>query len=257
METLSILIVEDDLSFAIELDMLVRELGYKVLDRVDNSADALDTIMDDAPDMILMDIDIKGKLTGIEIAEKIIHLDIPILFITSYGQEDFYNRAKKTNFVGYLVKPIDKYSLKSSIEIAVESQIKQEEETAISITEGEYSKQLLPEETSFPLKEFLFFKKKGIYQKVKISNIQYLKSDDDYCLIQTSDGNFITSLNLSQMEEMLKSYSFMRIHRSYLVNLKEISSINANDNLVYFDDKQVPVSRSNRAALLEKMKLIK
>lgn len=252
--TLSILIVEDDLSFALELDMLVREIGYNVVGRVDNSAEALETILTESPDMILMDIDIKGKLTGIEIAEKITHLDIPVLFITSFAQETYYNQAKKTNFIGYLVKPINKYSLRSSLEMAIRSISNNRKEDANNM---ELQKDKSEETETFPLKEYLFFKKKGVFQKVKIQEILYLEANDDYCLIHTIAGSFIASQRLSQMEDLLDNYSFMRIHRSYLVNLNAITSIDTSDNLVFFKEKQVPYSRSKKDLLLEQINLIK
>lgn len=254
--TLSILIVEDDLSFALELDMLVREIGYNVIGRVDNSAEALETILTESPDMILMDIDIKGKLTGIEIAEKIKHLDIPVLFITSFAQETYYNQAKKTNFIGYLVKPINKYSLRSSLEMAIRS-ISNKKRDVTTKENSESQKGEIAETETFPLKEYLFFKKKGVFQKVKIDEILYLEASDDYCLIHTADGNFIASQRLSQMETILENYSFMRIHRSYLVNLQGITSIDTSDSVVFLNEKQVPYSRSNRDALLEQINMIK
>ncbi len=249
--TLSILIVEDDLSFALELDMLVREIGYRVIGRVDNSAEALEAIITESPGMILMDIDIKGKLTGIEIAEKIKHLDIPVLFITSFAQETYYNQAKKTNFIGYLVKPINKYSLRSSLEMAIRS-IGNKKKESSNNNEG-----VAAETETFPLKEYLFFKKKGVFQKVKIEEICFLEANDDYCLIHTAKGNFMATQRLTQMEKMLSSYSFMRIHRSYIVNLKGITSIDTGDNVVFLNEKQVPYSRSKKDALLAQINLIK
>lgn len=257
-DTLSILIVEDDLSFALELDMLVREIGYNVIGRIDNSAEALEAILSESPDLILMDIDIRGKLTGIEIAQKIKHLPIPILFITSFGQEEYYNQAKETNSIGFLVKPINKYSLQSALEMAIRSigtkAVKQD---------NEIQKEAIPqaaspkEEDAFPLKEFLFFKKKNVFQKVKIADILYIEANGDYCVAHTESGSFIASQRLTKMEEMLEQYPFLRVHRSYVVNLKSISSVEPNDNIIHLGDKQIPYSRSNRDALLEQIRMIK
>jgi len=121
----------------------------------------------------------------------------------------------------------------------------------------ESSKEAIKETETFPLKEYLFFKKKGVFQKVKIEEILYLEASDDYCLIHTADGNFIAAQRLSQMETMLENYSFMRIHRSYLVNLRGITSIDTGDNVVYLNAQQVPYSRSNKDALLEQINMIK
>ena len=67
-----------------------------------------------------MDVDIKGKYNGLEVAEQINHLEIPTLFITSFDNEDFLNRAQKTNYIEYLVKPINKFTLKNAINSAME-----------------------------------------------------------------------------------------------------------------------------------------
>ena len=116
---LDVLIVEDNLSFALELEMLIQEIGYNIVGRVDNSDEALEIILNKQPDFILMDVDIKGNMTGIEIGDKIKHLDIPILFITSFGDDVHYQKAKQTLMVGYLVKPIDKFTLLTSIQLAM------------------------------------------------------------------------------------------------------------------------------------------
>jgi len=108
---LSLLIVEDSISYAIELEQLSEEIGFDVLASVDNSADALDIIFSEAPDIILMDINIKGRLTGIDIAKKIIHLDIPVLYITSFSDEETYNKAQESNLIGYIVKPVVKLKI--------------------------------------------------------------------------------------------------------------------------------------------------
>lgn len=257
-DTLSILIVEDDLSFALELDMLVREIGYRVIGRIDNSSEALESILTESPDLILMDIDIRGKLTGIEIAQKIKHLPIPILFITSFGQEEYYKQAKATNSIGYLVKPINKYSLQSALEMAIRSLQESSVKADSTQKQEDISQEGLAEtEDTFPLKDFLFFKKKNVFQKVKIADILYVEANGDYCIVHTEEGNFIASLRLSQMEEMLKNYTFLRVHRSYLVNLQAITSVKPTDNIIHLNDKQIPFSRNNKDLLLEQIRMIK
>jgi len=116
---IKILIVEDEMSIALELEMLIDELDYELIDIIDNAEEALTIILEKSPDLILMDIGIKGKYSGIEVAEKIKHLPIAILFITNYHSKEIFQRAKSTNFAGYLTKPISKISVQSAIEIAL------------------------------------------------------------------------------------------------------------------------------------------
>lgn len=241
-KSLSVLIVEDDLSFAIELDMLVREIGYNVKARVDNSAEAIEIALMDSPDLILMDIDIKGRLNGLEVAEKITHLEIPILFITSHNNDEDYERAKQTSFIGYLVKPVNKYSLKSAIKLAMDSLKK-----ANSVgTNNEL----------FTTQKHLFFKRKGVYQKVKIEEIHFIEASDDYSVCHTVGGKFISGLRLKELEELLVSHGFYRIHRSYLANLMATTSIDVNNNELTINGKIIPFSRRAKNELILRLPLI-
>jgi len=83
-----ILIVEDNLTYAIQLEVMLFNLGNFVCLRTDNSIDALRLISQEKPHLILMDIDIKGALSGIEIGHKIKDFKIPILYISSFGNEE-------------------------------------------------------------------------------------------------------------------------------------------------------------------------
>lgn len=242
-KTLSVLIVEDEISFAIELEMLVREIGYDVSGRVDNSAEALEIALADNPDLILMDIDIKGRLNGLEVAEQITHLKIPILFITSHNNDEDYERAQQTNFIGYLVKPVNKYSLKSAIKLAMDSLKKSNPESRTN-------------DDLFTTQKHLFFKRKGIYQKVKIEDIHFVVAADDYSICHTVGGQFVSSLRLKELEELLASHGFYRIHRSYLANLVAATSIDINNNELTINGKIIPFSRRTKNELIQKLSLI-
>lgn len=236
---LSVLIVEDNLSFALELQMQVEELGYNVLGRVDNSAEALDTILSEQPDIILMDIDIKGKLTGAEIGERIRHLNIPILFITSFGDDAHYAAAQKSNMVGYLVKPVDKYSLRTALQLAFQNA--QQPKPILNPDRGE---------GHFLSKDYLFFKKKEAYHKVPIRSIAFIRSSNNYCeTITDQNETFITRINISQMEELLPQKDFMRTHRQYIVRLDKIDAVNFQDNTLKVAGEELPVSRGKRGEI--------
>ncbi|NJK82859.1 MAG: response regulator [Saprospiraceae bacterium] len=81
---LSILIVEDDLSFGLELKILLEEIGYEAQHLIDNGEEAYDFIYLHRPDLVLMDIELKGDMSGIELGQRIISFDIPIIYITSF-----------------------------------------------------------------------------------------------------------------------------------------------------------------------------
>lgn len=244
--SLNIQIVEDDLALAIDLQMIVEEMGYNVVGRVDNSTDALEMIHTKSPDLILMDIDIKGNMSGIEVADKIRHLDIPVLFITSYNDQEKFDAASQTNYIGYLVKPVNKFTLRSTIETTFRRLVEDEKEKNDQADQSE-------NQDSFPLKDSLYFKKRGVLHKIKISRILYVSANDDYTITMTEDGKFISSLRLFEIQKLLEPFDFAKVHRSHLVNLSKISSIDTSKNVLLVGEHKIPFSRANKSLIMEKI----
>ena len=115
-----ILIVEDESIVALELESRLTDLGYSVCGIVSCGADAIKTAVDQKPDIILMDINIKGPIDGVVTAEKIKEIiDIPIIFLTAFTDSNTLQRAKITEPYGYIVKPFEERELHTSIEIAL------------------------------------------------------------------------------------------------------------------------------------------
>lgn len=238
---LDILIVEDSLSFALELETLLVELDYNIAGRVDNSAEALELIYAKEPDLILMDIDIKGQLNGLEIGERIKHLQIPILFITSLGTDAHYETAQKSNMVGFLVKPVEKYTLRSAIQLAIQNALGgpiDTPQTDENLTEH------------FIAKDCIFFKKSGTYHKVQIDDILVIQSDDNYIKVSDADGNtFLVRMPINQISQLLPSGKFLRVHRSFVVQIDKIDTINFQQGTLKVSGNEVPISRSRRQEL--------
>jgi CheY-like chemotaxis protein len=110
-----ILIVEDEAIVALALQSNLGKRGYAVIATVDTGEKAIHKASAENPDLILMDIRLKGPLDGIEAAARI-HavLDIPIIFLTAYADEEKMERAKLTLPFGYLLKPVQDRDLKST-----------------------------------------------------------------------------------------------------------------------------------------------
>ena len=115
-----ILIVEDELLVAKDTRNMLQTMDYDVIDIVPSGAEAIEKAQDLKPDLILMDINLKGKLDGIDAAKKINEiLDIPIIFCTAYAEHALIQRAAKTNSLEYVMKPFEAKVLYSSIEVAL------------------------------------------------------------------------------------------------------------------------------------------
>lgn len=238
--SLNVLIVEDDLSMGLELEIMLKEIGYTVLGLVDSSSKAARMIEKQNPDLILMDINIKGSLTGIELANKLEALRIPILFITGYNLDKNFELASKVNHIGFLVKPIQKYTLQSAIEQAYKK---------LGDTNGDGK--------LFPIKNTMVFNKNGILHRIFIPDIKYVKADDDYTVTYCTQGEFVNSVRLFEMEEELKPFGFVKCHRSYLINPIKIDSFDTHANEIHIDEIVIPVSRNNKAEVIESLDIIK
>ncbi len=115
-----LLIVEDDGLVAKDIEIMLEKLSYGVAGVAMSGEKAVIKATDLRPDLILMDIGLRGYLNGIEAAEKIrSRLNIPVVYLTAYGDEDTIEKAKKTKPLGFLFKPIQEDDLSHAIEQAL------------------------------------------------------------------------------------------------------------------------------------------
>jgi excisionase family DNA binding protein len=115
-----ILVVEDEIVVAMDIQKSLTSLGYSSPNVVFTGSDAVQIAVETHPDLVLMDIRLKGDMDGIEAAEQIRRrLDIPVVYLTAYADEQTLERAKRTQPYGYILKPFREKDLESSIEVAL------------------------------------------------------------------------------------------------------------------------------------------
>ena len=115
-----ILIVEDEPAIAHDIAAILTSNGYYVCGIAHSSTKALDSLVNKSPDIVLLDISIKGDKDGIDIAHIIKKkYDIPFVFLTSYADRDTIERVKETSPYGYIVKPFKERDLAPAIEVAL------------------------------------------------------------------------------------------------------------------------------------------
>ncbi|MFN3695640.1 MAG: response regulator, partial [Ignavibacterium sp.] len=120
MEKIKILIVEDEAIIAKNIESKLIKAGYEVVDTVYTGSDAVKSAIEKSPDIILLDIKLKGEISGIEAAEKIKQQrDIPVIFLTSYTDEDTFEKAKLTEPAAYLSKPFNLDELNRIIQLTL------------------------------------------------------------------------------------------------------------------------------------------
>lgn len=120
MNSIKILVVEDERIIAMDIRNSLMRMGYEVLGIVSSGEKALEKVQQVKPDLVLMDIVLKGDMDGIEAGEKILHeFNIPVVYLTSHTDPSTLERATKTNPFGYVVKPFEERDLHTTLEIAL------------------------------------------------------------------------------------------------------------------------------------------
>lgn len=244
---LSIYIIEDQPLYANQLMILVDELGYELSGIADNSDKALKEIPLLVPDLLLVDIKIKGSLDGIEFVELIQKkITIPTIFITSFNDDQTFNRAKNVTPYAFLTKPFDSSNLQRTIELAFNTYLPRENN----------KKEIWSEDVV--LKGAFFIKNNSILEKINIRDILYLEVEDRYSTLYLENKRrHVLRMSMKTIQEKLPEGVFFRVHRKYSINLKKVSAIDIKNNFIYMGDLSIPISRINKEELIKKLEFIK
>ncbi|HBQ60456.1 MAG TPA: response regulator [Balneolaceae bacterium] len=115
-----VMIVEDDPLLSIVEEKLVRSLGYEVAGKATSGEDAINSILDINPSILLMDIQLAGSLNGIETMKKLrnLNIEIPVIFLSGDNSDVVISEANAVNYTDFLLKPVSKAALSESLEKA-------------------------------------------------------------------------------------------------------------------------------------------
>ena len=239
---IKILIVEDEMLIAANIAIQLETLGYEVAGIIPRGEEAIKSVQHEKPDLVLMDINLKGELDGIETAIKMQQEDaIPIIYLTANSDDAHFNRAKATSPYAFLSKPFKKLDLQRAIELA-------------SVRILQESNEPKTEPNSLKLEDRIFVRQNDLMCKILIADILYLEADRNYCQVFTKDKNYLLINTLKNMEDKLPADTFQRIHRSYIINLKQVNEFNHNNITV--GNKILPMSKELRPELLARLQTI-
>ncbi len=212
-EATKILIVEDSVFIAEHILEMLQEEHFKLLKIAKNKRSAIVEMATFRPDIILMDINLGGKNSGIELAKQK-NDNATVIFIT--GQNDFalMNEALKTNPHSYLTKPIKRVDVLASINLAI----------------------LKKQHQNFSFKEG--------YDTVSIDygNILYMVADGNYVDIFTLSRKHSIRQSLNTIMSQLPGETFKQVHRSYLVNKNKVQRVTSSTIVV--NNVEIPLSRT-------------
>ena len=235
-------VIIDDEPLAVELlEDFVRKVDLlELISTFNNAIDAVSFINQNNVDLIFLDIQMP-HFSGIDFLNTIEKKPL-VIFTTAYS--DYAVEGFNLGAVDYLVKPIPFHRFLKSV---VRAQQVLNPSTAI---------QAISENTTAPELEQDFMFVRAEYENVKMnfSDILFIEGLKDYVKIYTTDNKFtLTLISLIKLENLLSSKGFSRIHRSYIINIKHVKSIQKNKVLI--SDKRIPISESYKNAFFERINL--
>lgn len=246
-----VLVVEDESIVSKDIQLSLKKLGYEVAGAATTGEKAIALAMETSPDIILMDIMLKGDMNGIEAAGAIREkTGTPVIFLTAYADESTLNKAKVTQPYGYIIKPFKEIDIHTSIEMAMYKHKKEQE----IIDERDKLYQLSESKESSP--EFMFVKNNSRLVKLRTKDIFFIEALKDYVVINAANARYTIHSTMKDIEAKMSSQEFLRVHRSYIVRLDKIVAIEQPNIILENDKKVIPIGGSYKDELNRRLNLV-
>lgn len=239
---MKILIVEDEVIIAMDMDMILSSHGYEVIGPATDYDSAIKLLNSDLPDLVLLDIHLVGKKDGIAIAEKInLDYQIPFIFTTSFKDTATMDQAKAVKPAAYLIKPFKPEQILIAIELAIVNYA----------GEGEVEKPVADEGLIF--NDSIFIKEKHRFTKITIADIKWLQASNNYVEIHLEGKKYLVRSSLKSFIAKLNHPDFFKVHKSYVVNINHIANIQPTS--ITINNQEIPLAPNYAATLLKRLKI--
>jgi len=244
-EIRAVIVDDEELARSLLREYLNQAGGVDVIAECANGFEAVKTIAEHKPDLVFLDVQMP-KLDGFEVLE-LIDPAVSVIFVTAYDQ--YAMRAFDANAVDYLLKPFSADRFKKALD-RVRQRLGSPAPAAPKITASELSAAARPPEQKL---ERIVVKDGTKVHIIPLDKLDYVEAQDDYIALRSEKKNYLKQQTISSIETQLDPKKFVRIHRSFIVNLERIARIEpyTKDSrvAVLLDGSQLPVSRSGHARL--------
>jgi len=221
-----------------QLKSLFIELGFSQVTLVGSSAEALEVIYAEYPDLLVTEKEIDGRLDGIHLASLVAQKHIKsVLLVDRY--DEIEGRAEVIgDTVHLLQKPVDSLKLKETLQ------------QLMSHDYGGTGKNLT-------IRDQFFIRVNNRLQCIKVSAIEWIESEGNYCVFHYSDKRFALKISLRKVIAELEDYPLVQIHKKYVVHLGKIDTIDISDGQVCLENQTLPIGRRYRQEFLDRLHWIK
>lgn len=197
---MKILIVEDEPFAADDLQEKLEQLQHRITAIAEDYDSAIVAIESDIPDLVIIDIGLKGERSGIDLGEKLATMNIPHIYLSGIQDMNTYMRAKSTTPLRNLAKPIDLINLRNALDVDLQTQ-KASSSTIYLIADGNKSK-----------------------QRIDPKDICYVEADGSYCGVHLEDKMYKLTMNLKTFLQKLDWPDIVRVSKSHAINLQCVKS---------------------------------
>jgi two-component system, LytTR family, response regulator LytT len=222
-----VLIVEDEVLIARQLIKYLNSNGHECIGHATSYEEALEQFKSIIPDIVLIDIRLYGEKSGIELAKYINeNHPIPFIYLTSHFEKGTLEEAKKTRPAGYLTKPYHQETLLTTIEVCLFNSTNVSKITPnIIIQEG---------------------KKTHLFSS---DEIIYIEADHVYSRIYLLEQTMLLRKSLNDLTSSLPANKFIRVHKSFIVNIKQIKQVSSS--FIIINDVKIPVGKKFREEVIK------
>jgi len=234
---IKVYIVEDVAISRMSLETMLIENDFEVSGSAATAEVAWKEIQTFSPNLILLDINLAGKENGIWLAQQVRkYLQIPIIYLTAYGDQQTLKEVLDTKPNGYLMKPYQAPTLLTTIDIALHNFSEAQKSTNTSQSEDSSS-------------DFIFIKDKYMKIKINVNDIYYIKSEGNYLEIALKEKRHVIRNKLATFKQELPKDLFVQSHQRYLINKDKIDVL--KKDFVTTANVDIPISQKYKKELEE------
>lgn len=246
MPGIKVLLVEDDWIIAKEITYTLQDMGMEVAGCFDSGEEGYRQIKALMPDLVILDIDLSGEMTGIDLATKLKQEgNIPFIFLTALADLQTVEKAKLAEPYAFLVKPVAKETLYSTIEITMHNAARRSADITASATSIS---------DNLDIDDSIFVKNKKRLEKILLKEILWVEAHDIYAMVKTASSQYLLSHSLKVVEEKFPATHFIRVHRSFIINKEKIEAIEENSLIIA--GTAIPVGKTYRDGLMKQLSIL-
>lgn len=224
-----ILIIENEVEDSIDLRMKLEVLNVKEVNTVDNFEESLEELTAGKYDLVFVDVFLKGREKGTELANLFFLKKIPFIVITKLADISYFDDIKKYDPLAYFQKPVDPLALRFRVES-------------------------LCKEINDQASDFIFHRTGSDYRRFEKATINYVEGEGNYVSVFTDREKFLMRQSLKSFLSTLDPRLFIQIHRKWIVRLDKVDSFNSEMNILKMGDESFPVGRTFRSKLIKRLR---